>query len=76
MTSAISREKIHMVGYGFVDDVKQVESARTEEHTYREVNERMQQGLDTWGGGIRSTGGGLVPEKSSWVLVDFIWKQG
>jgi hypothetical protein len=36
----------------------------------------MQGSLDTWSGGIRVTGGGLVPTKSCWCLIDFTWKHG
>jgi hypothetical protein len=32
--------------------------------------------LDLWEGGIRATGGAIVPEKSHWYLINFIWRQG
>ena len=36
----------------------------------------MQKTLDLWEGGIRATGGALVPSKSHWYLVHFEWKNG
>jgi hypothetical protein len=36
----------------------------------------MQQALDLWEGGIRATGGAIVPEKSHWDLIDFKWQRG
>ena len=35
--------------------------------------DEMQKALDLWEGGIRATGGAIVPEKSYWCLIDFIW---
>jgi hypothetical protein len=36
----------------------------------------MQGGIDYWEGGIRATGGALIPSKSHWYLLDFIWENG
>lgn len=33
----------------------------------------MQKALDMWEGGLRATGGTLVPSKSYWYLIDFKW---
>ena len=33
----------------------------------------MQASVDDWEGGIRATGGAIVPEKSHWYLVSFDW---
>jgi hypothetical protein len=48
-------------------------------HTAKDVNSRgptilakMQSALDQWEGGLKATGGALVPEKSYWYLIDFI----
>jgi hypothetical protein len=35
----------------------------------------MQQALDLWDGGIRATGGTIVPERSHWYLIDLKWQQ-
>ena len=36
----------------------------------------MQDSLTAWEGGLRATGGAIVPEKSHWYLIDFVWKDG
>ena len=33
----------------------------------------MQAAVDHWEGGLKATGGALVPSKSYWYLIDFIW---
>jgi hypothetical protein len=33
----------------------------------------MQRSVDRWEGGLRATGGALVPAKSHWYLIDFVW---
>jgi hypothetical protein len=33
----------------------------------------MQQAIDHWEGGLKATGGALVPSKSYWYLIDFVW---
>jgi hypothetical protein len=35
----------------------------------------MQQAADTWEGGLRASGGALVPTKSYWFLIHFVFKQ-
>jgi hypothetical protein len=37
----------------------------------RAVLMKFPQALDLWEGGIRATGGAIVPEKSHWYLIDF-----
>jgi hypothetical protein len=32
--------------------------------------------LSAWEGGLRATGGAIVPEKSHWYLIDFVWDKG
>ena len=34
---------------------------------------QMQASLDMWEGGLRASGGALVPEKSHWYLIKFLW---
>jgi hypothetical protein len=36
----------------------------------------MQAVVDRWEGGHRATGGALVPSKSYWYLLDFVWSNG
>jgi hypothetical protein len=35
----------------------------------------MQQAADTWEGGLRASGVALVPTKSYWFLIHFVFKQ-
>jgi hypothetical protein len=71
--AVISGQEIHFVGYGFVDDVDLIVTAKSSTESFHSVIEQMQGSLDTWSGGIRVTGGGLVPTKSFWCLIDFTW---
>lgn len=36
----------------------------------------MQEARDHWEGGLRASGGALVPSKSHWYLADFLWRNG
>jgi hypothetical protein len=62
------------VGYAFVDDTDLVVSKP--EMSATEAHRSMQCSLTAWEGGIRATGGAIVPEKSHWYLVEFGWKDG
>jgi hypothetical protein len=63
--------------YGFVDDVNLIVAAKSSTESFHSVMiEQMQGSLDTWSGGIRVTGGDIVPSKSCWCLIDFTWKHG
>ena len=37
------------------------------------ILDEMQSALDHWEGGLKATGGALIPSKSYWYLIDFIW---
>jgi len=75
ITSSISKSKIITVGNGFmddmdllvVDDMKAQSSASTIAHS-------MQEGLDQWEQGLRTSGGTLSAIKSHWTLINFEWK--
>ena len=71
--ASISGTELSFVGYAFVDDTDLVTipAAHASSH---EVAQKMQDMLDLWEGGIRATGGAIVPEKSHWYLVNFKWK--
>jgi hypothetical protein len=73
-TSSISHHTTDLVGYAFVDDTDLVASKPS--ISPEEVNVSIQNSLTAWEGGIRATGGAIVPEKSHWYLVDFGWKDG
>jgi Reverse transcriptase (RNA-dependent DNA polymerase) len=75
ITSCISGDYLHFVGYSFVDDTDLVEFAE-KVTTAHEVANAMQESIDAWEAGIRATGGAIVPEKSHWYLVTYRWQNG
>ena len=71
----ITKEKIDFVGCSFVDDTDLVLSSPISSDSLEEITAQMQQAINTWEGGLRSTGGALVPEKS-WVYpIKYIWNE-
>ena len=76
LKATISGEKLEFVGFAFVDDADLIETARSTLETVQDVAARMQESLTAWEGGLRATGGAIVPEKSHWYLIDFVWKDG
>ena len=71
--ASISGAELSFVGYAFVDDTDLV-TIPAQQATFQEIAQEMQDMVDTWEGGIRATGGAIVPEKSHWYLVDFKWQ--
>ena len=77
--TVISKEKFSFVCYTFVDDSDVVHSlsendmTETAEETTALATE-MQKVVDTWEGGLRASGGALVPSKSYWFLIHFIFE--
>lgn len=74
--SAISAEQLFFVGYAFVDDTDLLSVPDDQNAEFMQVARQMQDALTAWEGGIRATGGAIVPEKSHWYLVDFVWTNG
>jgi hypothetical protein len=72
--AAISGEEISFVGYAFVDDTDLVTTGKRGNFEF--IAKEAQEALTAWEGGIRATGGAIVPEKSHWYLIDFVWKNG
>jgi hypothetical protein len=68
--TAISKQILNIVCFAFVDDADLPHTSDTEA-TGEQIIEEMQDVLDTWEGGIKATGGALVPRKSYWYLIDF-----
>ena len=64
--SPLSKEKIFFVGCSFVDDTDLLCSSYDSSTSAEDLAQHMQTAIDTWQGGLRATGGALVPEKS-WV---------
>jgi hypothetical protein len=73
--TVISGDSFSFVCYTFVDDSDVVHSSidNDSEDTDALVQE-MQEVLDTWEGGLRASGGALVPTKSYWFLIHFIFE--
>ena len=66
-TSPITRQSSHYVAFAYVDDTDLLEFNSRDPHiTIDEVMEKMQQAVNRWEGGLKTTGGALVPSKS-WV---------
>jgi len=41
-----------------------------------DVAKALHQSVETWEGGLSTTGGAIVPENFFWYLVDFEWTAG
>ena len=76
LRTPITNQRCHIAAYTFVDDTDICELPESRDTTLEQVAQSMQEALDVWEGGIRATGGALVPSKSHWYLLDFKWKQG
>jgi hypothetical protein len=68
-SAALSNTNIHFSAYSFVDDTDLPQVAE-DGQTLDAVVKSMQDSLDKWEGGIRATGGALVPLKSHWYLIE------
>ena len=72
----ISKKIHHSVGYAFVDDTDLIQlDLRDSSITVEEIMLQMQNGINRWEGGLKATGGAIVPGKS-WVYpIDFKFNQ-
>jgi hypothetical protein len=68
--NAITNESFSFVCYAFFDDTDLVHSSSADIGITELVSE-MQAVVDTWEGGLRASGGALVPAKSYWYLIHF-----
>jgi hypothetical protein len=73
LPTALTVSAVNFVCYAFVDDAGVVHTAKDVDTTGDTVRQEMQQAIDHWEGGLKATGGALVPEKSYWYLIDFVW---
>jgi hypothetical protein len=69
----LSKETFSFLCYAFMDDTDLVHSSTADLGVKQLVSE-MQEVVDTWEGGLRASGGALVPEKSYWYLIHFTFK--
>jgi hypothetical protein len=70
----LTDEKYSFACYTYVDDTDLIHNGNRQS-TSRQVFDEMQRMLDHWEGGLRATGGALVPSKSYWYGIDFKWNQ-
>ena len=70
----MTKEKFDFVCYAFVDDTDLVHSSPPDLEI-REMVSEMQAVVDTWEGGLRASGGALVPSKSYWYLIHFTFQK-
>jgi hypothetical protein len=63
------------LGYAFMDDTDIIES-KTLVLDVDSCMALLQEAMDTWEGTLKATCGAIVPEKTFWYLVDFIWEAG
>jgi hypothetical protein len=76
LISALSCAVVSFVCYTFVDDTDLVHTQANSDLPAINLIPDMQAAVDHWEGGLRASGGALVPSKSHWYLVDFKWKNG
>jgi hypothetical protein len=73
--NVMSKESFSFVCFAFVDDTDLVHSSEYASNEYEseveQLIEEMQSVVDTWEGGLRASGGALVPSKSYWYLIHF-----
>jgi hypothetical protein len=74
--TVISQDTFSFVCYTFVDDSDVVHSSMDDSSSDTdELVHEMQQVVDTWEGGLRASGGALVPSKSYWFFIHFIFER-
>jgi hypothetical protein len=65
-----------MSSFFFVYDTVTIQTARNKEETWQQITTGLQHSLDHWEGGLHASGGAMVPDKTSWTLISFKWKNG
>ena len=73
VTNVMMHETFSFVCYAFVDDTDLVH-APTDDLGVPELVREMQDVINTWEGGLRASGGTLVPSKSYWYLIHFTFR--
>lgn len=63
---AITKTSILFSGFSFVDDTNTIQTACNPAETWREVIQGLQHSLHHLEGGLRATGGAIVPKKKAW----------
>ena len=78
-TSPLSKQTSNIVGFAFVDDTDLVEGSGSKvDLTMEEVMNSVQEAVDRWEGGLKTTGGALKARKEfsipSRLQVSSKWK--
>jgi hypothetical protein len=68
--SPLRDDSLHIAGFSFVDDTDVVQTGQALGSRLA-LLQTTQEALNLWEGGLRTTGGALVPDKSDWTFVDF-----
>jgi hypothetical protein len=72
---AISGKEIHLVvGYAFVDDSNIIQTAVIRDTDIDKVFKQAQEGLNTFVGGMKATGGQVRPNKWNYYKIEFVWR--
>jgi hypothetical protein len=71
-TNILNGEAYQFACYTYVDDTDLIHIGDNQSEP-QQVFDEMQRMLNHWEGGLRATGGALVPEKSYWYGIDFHW---
>jgi hypothetical protein len=66
----ISSQHTTFAGYAFVDDTDLIITKITS-ISYQDVMTDLQDAVDMWEGGLKATGGAIVPEKTLIFVIDF-----
>jgi hypothetical protein len=74
--AAITKHQINFVGFSFVDDTNLIQTARNMQETGIDVAMAAREAMQVWQHDIHLGGGEVVPAKSFWYLIDFVWKGG
>lgn len=56
-----------------MDDTDTIHTGQNIDTPGNKIIEKFQEVMNRWEGGLRATGGALVPSKSFWYLIDFHW---
>jgi len=76
LQSLLSGKTVKFVGFGFVDDVNLIATDNITTRPPHLILQQLQQTLDLWETGLRTSGGALSAKKSRWTYLDFHWKKG
>ena len=74
--TALSLLTLALIGFLFVDDTDLLELAENAQIYPHEIIARTQEKVTTWQGGLRASGGALMPRKCMWGLIAFKWSNG